>query len=210
MKGLTKNIKDSHAVFTIILAWCLWFLIFRLPFLNFWLTLSIAVIILSSLALKWGAKPAKKEDFSLRALVIGGIGAGLLYAVFLLGKLLATSIFPFAAEQIAEIYSIRLHGEAWLIVLVLLFITSPGEEIFWRAFLQKWAMKKFGRLKGFWLISLLYAAVHLISGSLMLVLAALVAGLFWGLLYLWEENIVSLIISHALWTVAVFVFYPML
>lgn len=210
MRSLKKTIKDRHALFALILAWCLWLVTFRLQLINFWLALSLAVTVLSVLALRWGGKTLSVKDFNLRAFMMGIISALLLYGVFLLGKLLAAYFFAFATDQIAAVYKIRTQGKPLFIALVLLFITSPGEEIFWRGFLQRWAMAKYGRLQGFWLISLLYAAVHLITGNLMLVLGALASGLFWGFLYLNEENIAPLIISHALWTVAVFVFFPLI
>ena len=42
----------------------------------------------------------------------------------------------------------------------------------------------------------------------MLVMAALVAGLFWSALYSWRGNLTACIVSHALWTVGVFLLFP--
>ena len=42
----------------------------------------------------------------------------------------------------------------------------------------------------------------------MLILAALVAGGFWGLLYLRIGRIAPLIVSHVLWDLAVFLLLP--
>lgn len=205
---MEKIIKDQHAVVTIFLAFGLWLVIFRLELLNFWLAMSLAVTVLCCLAFIWGSKPVRKIDFNLRAVIVGVSSAVLLYGIFFLGNVLVKILFDFAANQISAIYSIRNQGEALIIFIVLFFITSPGEEIFWRGFLQKWAVEKYGRFKGYLLSSLLYAGVHLVSGNFMLVMAALVAGLFWGFIYLKEENMVPLIISHALWTVGIFVLFP--
>jgi len=77
------------------------------------------------------------------------------------------------------------------------FVTSPGEEIFWRAFLQGGFMQHIGQVASFLLVSVIYALVHCFSGNVMLVLAALVAGLYWGLQYLLRKDIVANIVSHA-------------
>jgi len=44
----------------------------------------------------------------------------------------------------------------------------------------------------------------------MLVMAALVAGLFWGYMYMREKNTLAVTISHALWTTGIFVFFPVM
>lgn len=205
---MSKINRDKQVVITIFLAGIFWFIIFRLQIFNFWLAMSMAVLVLSSLAFLWGGNPIRRKDFNLKAVLTGIISAFLLYGIFYLGNVFSRLLFDFAGSQIVSIYGIRSEGETLPIFLVLFFITSPGEEIFWRGFLQKWAMDKYGRFNGFLLGSILYAAVHIVSGNFMLVMAALVAGLFWGLMYLIEENIVPLIISHALWTVGIFLFFP--
>ena len=54
-----------------------------------------------------------------------------------------------------------------------------------------------------------YALVHVVSLNPMLILAAAVCGLYWGLLFQREQNLIPLIISHSLWDVLIFVFFPM-
>ena len=61
---------------------------------------------------------------------------------------------------------------------------------------------------GFALTALLYTAVHLSSGNIMLVLAAAVCGVFWGWLYLRFRSPILNIVSHTLWDLAVFVVFP--
>ena len=109
----------------------------------------------------------------------------------------------------SSIYAIRLEGPSWVIALVLLFVTSPAEEIFWRGFIQRHFMEKMGDLCGWLAASAVYAAIYISSGNIMLVLAALVAGLFWGWLYMKTRDLRACILSHALWTVAVFILWPL-
>jgi membrane protease YdiL (CAAX protease family) len=51
--------------------------------------------------------------------------------------------------------------------------------------------------------------VHLPSGNFMLIMAAMVCGIVWGGLYwLMPKNLKAIIISHALWDAAAFVWLP--
>jgi len=204
------EIKDFKIAITIALAIVFWYLTFSVQLLNFWLSMSIAATILSILAIYWGGNPFNNKDFNLRTIIIGVVSAIILYFVFWTGNFLSQLLFAFAKPQISSIYTIRTQAEAIYITLVLLFITSPGEEIFWRNFLQRWSMQKFGQFKGWIIASLVYAGVHISSGNFMLVMAALVAGLFWGYMYMREKNTLAVTISHALWTTGIFVFFPVM
>ena len=57
--------------------------------------------------------------------------------------------------------------------------------------------------------TLCYTLVHVWSGNLMLLFAAAACGFCWGLLYcLLPKRLPALILSHALWDAAAFVFFP--
>lgn len=205
-----NRIKNTHIVYSLITASFFWYITFYVKLLNFWLSMSIAAMTLGLLAVLWGGLPFRVKEVSWRALLIGIASAALLYFIFWCGNIISRSIFNFAGPQITSIYNIRTQGETYLVALILIFITSPGEELFWRNFLQKWAMKRWGLLPGWILSSLIYGGVHVFSGNFMLVMAALIAGFFWGLIYCVEKSAVPLMISHALWTSAIFVFYPLM
>lgn len=93
--------------------------------------------------------------------------------------------------------------------LLILLLIGPGEEFFWRGFIQRRWQNRFGPLAGWVLASALYSLVHLGSGNVMLVLAALVCGLFWGGLYLRCRSLLSVAVSHALWDILIFVLFPL-
>ena len=205
-----SRIRNSQVFITITLAIIFWYLTFSVQLFNFWLSMGAAATTLSALALRWGGFPYRREQLNLRTIAIGVGSALLLYLIFFVGNHLSQIMFNFAKPQIASIYQIRSQGEAIIITLVLLFITSPGEEIFWRNFLQRWSMQRFGGLKGWLLAACLYGGVHISSGNFMLTMAALIAGLFWGYIYWKERNILMVTISHALWTTGIFVFFPLM
>ena len=71
-----------------------------------------------------------------------------------------------------------------VIGLLLFFIMGPAEEIYWRGFVQETLTGRFGRTTGLLVTSAIYALVHIFAFNFMLLIAAAVCGLFWGLLYL--------------------------
>ena len=195
---------------TLLLAAVFWYATFSLQLLNFWLSMCIAVTILTALALWFGGRPFSRRNWNLRSIFSGFAAAASLYTIFWLGNNLSQFLFHFAKPQIVSIYGIRTQGEALIIALILLVVTSPGEEIFWRGFVQRRLAHKFGARNGWLLASAIYAAVHIASGNFMLTMAALTAGLFWGWLYQREKNLVPCIVSHSLWTVTIFILLPIL
>ena len=144
----------------------------------------------------------------MRSFSLGFLSAVVLYFLFYAGHLLAPYILPGAKTQVGGIYFLGEGTSKVLIFLLLFFITSPGEEIFWRGFLQDRLMKKWGDLPGFAAATLVYTAVHVFSFNLMLVLAALVAGAFWGILYLWKRDLLIQITSHSFWSAVIFAVAP--
>lgn len=201
---------DRQVLFTVVLAFLFWYLTFAAQWTNFWLSMSLAVTTLTALSFRWGSSPFGKGDFTVAHALLGLGAAAVLYGVFWTGNLLSQAVFHFAKPEITAIYGIRQEGDRAIIALVLLFITSPGEELFWRAFLQGWAQRRFGDGRGWLAAAAIYGAVHILSGNVMLTLAAFTAGLFWGYLYWCSGSIFACIVSHALWTVSIFILWPVL
>jgi hypothetical protein len=93
-------------------------------------------------------------------------------------------------------------------MFLMVLVIGPGEEVFWRGYLQRHLQDRWGNVPGFLAATALYALVHAGSGNPMLVLAAAVCGLFWGYLYLRSKSILLVLISHTIWDVAVFILFP--
>lgn len=193
----------------IALATFFWWLNFGLKICNFWLGMAMAASVLAALSFFAGGNPFAEGRTSLKTWLRGLSSALALYGIFALGNALSALLFSFGPEQVSNIYAIRLEGSSWAIALVLLFVTSPAEEIFWRGFIQRRFMEKLGDVRGWLAASAVYAAIHISSGNVMLVLAALAAGLFWGWLFMKTRDLRACILSHALWTVAVFILWPL-
>ena len=185
----------------------------RLGPLDFWawLAVNIALVVALSFAVDKGYGRRLKKDIGtdfLRKAGIGIVSAIALYAVFAAGRAAALRLFPFAAAGIGNVYALRSGVPLLRIVLLIVLLIGPGEEIFWRGFFQENAGAGPGRTAGFILASLLYTSVHLASGNVMLILAAALCGVFWGWLYLRFRSPLLNIVSHTVWDLLVFVILP--
>ena len=93
--------------------------------------------------------------------------------------------------------------------LVLLFITSPAEEVFWRGFVQRWFMHRFGGKAGWLLAVCVYAGVHGFFREPHAGHGRPDGGAVLGLALLETDSLVPCILSHAFWTVTVFILWPL-
>jgi len=206
---MTTNVHRSKLVWaTVVLAAVLWFITFYLTWSNFWIKISFSAAILAILSVRMQPLPSDQLRFGWRTVVQGLSSAAILYAIFWFGKWASSLAFPFAPHQIGAIYG---KGEGFPILIIffmLLLVTGPSEEIFWRGFLQRNLMIRYGTLRGWLLATAIYAGVHIWSFNFMLIGAAAVAGAFWGLLYLRWKNLAPVIISHAVWSAFIFAVVP--
>jgi membrane protease YdiL (CAAX protease family) len=185
----------------------------RLGPLDFWawLAIDIALVVAASFLVDSGYAARLRRDARsgfVRKAALGIVSAGLLFAIFAAGRVIALRVIPFAGSGIGRIYALREGVPLLRVSLLLGLVIGPGEELFWRGFFQEWTGATTSRGYGFALTTLLYAAVHLASGNAMLVLAAAVCGLFWGWLYLRFRSPVLNVISHTVWDLLVFVVLP--
>jgi len=139
-----------------------------------------------------------------------GVGiAATLWGVFWLGDKISAWLFSFARPQVDYIYAMKDGESAVQLSLLLLCLIGPAEEIFWRGYVQRSLSLRWNPNVGFLVATAVYAAVHIASLNFMLVGAAAVAGVAWGALYrFFPQHFAAIILSHALWDVAVFVLFP--
>ena len=149
--------------------------------------------------------------FTPKQLFWGVAIAVALWGIFWVGDKLSQLMFDFARPQVDTIYGMKEGESPWLLTALMLFLIGPAEEIFWRGYVQENFSKRWNANVGFAVTTLIYALVHAGSLNFMLIMAALVAGAAWGLLYrLFPKNFAAIIISHALWDVAVFIWFPIM
>jgi len=199
------------AVFTAALLWFYMFSPWTGGWPNFWLVMSLSALVLTSLGLSFtkDRKALLQVEKPLLQL-LAGIGlAFALWGIFWVGDKASAWLFSFARGQVDTVYAMKTGLPSWAIGLLLLLLIGPAEELFWRGYVQRTLGKLHGPNAACWITAVIYALVHVWSLNFMLVMAALVAGAVWGLLYrLCPRALPALIISHALWDVLVFVLMP--
>ncbi len=178
---------------------------------NFWLNMSIAAVTLSVIALCGRQKDAAHLDWRqfLRQLFLGIVIAFALWGIFWIGDKLSQLMFCFARVQVDNVYGMKEGSDSVVIAILLLFLIGPAEEYFWRGYVQRTMSRRIGENASMYVTVAVYALVHIWSFNFMLVMAALVAGCVWGVIYRLRPSLLpALIVSHALWDALVFVILP--
>lgn len=196
----------------ILLAFLLWTVMFSpwtAPFVPFWWMMTFSAFTLTVLSSIVSPGWWKCVRWSVSNLLFGIVIAVVLWCVFWVGDKASTWLFDFARPQVNLIYGMKEGENPWLLSCLLLFLIGPAEEIFWRGYVQETFSKRFSPNTGFILATACYTLVHIASFNFMLIMASMVCGLAWGLLYrFFPQRFSDIILSHALWDAAVFVWFP--
>ncbi len=173
--------------------------------------LTILLVLVTILDRHWWSEI--RIDIKHRTLLKVGFGvlsALFLYIVFYTGNIVSRQIFSFAKSGIENVYAFKSGVSPFRIAVLMVLLIGPGEELFWRGFLQRRLQMEQGRWRGFIIATSIYTLVHLASGNAMLILAAGLCGLFWGFLYVQRGSILLNIVSHTVWDVAIFLLFPVI
>lgn len=208
----SSKLTFVHCYLPIAVAALLWFLMFN-PWIampvDFWTMMTISGCILLTFAITIDRSWLADIKVSWSGLLLGIALALALWGIFWIGDKVATWMFPFARPQVDTIYGMKESQSEWVIGLLLLFVIGPAEEIFWRGFVQRGIGVRSTANVAFVVTLLIYGLVHIWKFNFMLIMAALVCGLVWGLAYrLWPKQLFALIVSHAVWDTLVFVVWP--
>lgn len=196
----------------IVVAAGLWFVMFSpwtAPHINFWYTMTTSAVVLTTLATLSCRECVTTLRFTLGQIVAGVAIAAVLWAVFWVGDKVSQLMFSFARPEVDMIYGMKTGTDPVVVGLLLLLIIGPAEELFWRGFVQRSLSARWGADAAFAVTLVLYTVIHVWAFNVMLLLAALVVGGCWGLLYrLRPQALPALIVSHAVWDVCAFVLFP--
>ena len=213
MKKITTLNHRLAPVILSVAAIFLFSLLFAGITFGFWAQLSLSISCLCGVAYLYD-RDGLKSLFSssqmriLPVLFLGLLSAAVLYGLFYGCRVLAEYMFSFAHGEIASVYTLKDNVHGGYIALLLIFIIGPGEEIFWRGYVQRNFTKRFGFV-GVLASVAAYTAAHLASGNLMLIAAAGVCGIFWSFMFFRFRSIWLNIISHVAWDIAVFILWPL-
>ena len=144
-----------------------------------------------------------------RRLVLTGLLSGVaLYLVFLVGAVVVreTPLWPWV-ERVVDLT--RTTAPTGLAVLVIVFATSPSEEVLWRGAVFARLTRRYGAgWRPVVLATVAYAGFVALSGSVVLALAALVCGAVWTRQRQVTGSIVPGLVSHTLWSLLIYLWIP--
>ncbi len=193
---------DGAVLGGVVLAAAAWGALFGLARTGFWWRAAAAGVAIGAYGVvaQWDEMGELLRP-TMAEVAIGVAGAVVLYGVFWAGDALLRRWVPKAAAHVDELYEVRsLSSSKRLPMPVVVPFVGVCEELFWRAFVQARA--------GLVVALAAYAAVHLWERKAVLILAAAVGGAFWGGMFAWRDSLVAPIVSHALWDLAVVVWFP--
>ena len=168
-------------------------------------TLALAVVWLVG-GLVSGPVPLGWEthDGQRRRPVLSGIIAGAaLAALFVVGALVVEHI-PVLSHRVERVLAYASAG-SWPIVLLLTAANGVAEEVFFRGAVQP-ALPERLRLPGSVLI---YTAITMATGNVMLGLAAALLGAVVALQRRATDGVLAPVLTHVTWSVSMFVFLPL-
>ena len=196
----------------VLLAFLLWTLMFSpwtAPFLPFWWMMTVSASLLTFLSSLVAPGWWRRVHWSASNVAMGIGIAIVLWCVFWVGDKVSAWLFDFARPQVNLIYGMKTGESPWLISTLLLCLIGPAEEIFWRGYVQEKFSQHYSPNIGFLLTTACYTMAHVASFNFMLIMASMVCGLAWGGLYRFlPQRFSAILLSHALWDAAVFVWFP--
>ena len=184
------------------------FLCYWLTFSNdkvFWYFYSFTTLFLASIAFY-------KGDIQDELKTIPFMGYGLLfgtlsYLVVLIAYKLM-EILPFVSTKGVSSF-LEDFGPNTLWHFILLFILIvPGEELFWRGFLQSQLKKLVPPLYAIVISAVLYGAVFAFSEFSLGTIAFAVIGAAFGILYEWKKSMPLIIVAHITLLLLFFIIFP--
>lgn len=173
----------------------------------FWPGMAVLMAVLGAWSL-WEGRghhhPALRVN--LRDGLLGAILGVALYAGAWGISVTVGSVFPALTSGLAVVLEWAARYPLWMQVVSIAFIAA-GEELFWRRFLldrlYHWGLRSWW--KALVVSTVLYASVHLFTGSPWLALAALGFGTIWGAIALWTRNSWPAIVCHLVYDLLIFV-----
>lgn len=150
-----------------------------------------------------------EDDVQTWEFLIFGVGYGTLtYGIIATGYRLFTLFTDQTSLSVEHFLSDFGPSTVWHYLLLMLII-APGEELFWRGFVQQKLKAYMSPFFAVITASLLFGLSLSFSGFWLGVLAACFSGMIWGLLYEWKRSMPLIIIAHITMTILLFLVLPL-
>lgn len=177
--------------------------------LGIWLAIGGSAVALGVAVLVFDRPAASRLLQPSPPLVLLGAAAGGVLAAFtyLLYPVLAR-LAPFIATDTARLYA-AFRAPSLVIATVALGPVVLGEELVWRGVVQAALVRRLRPWGGVTLAAAAYALAHAPLGSALLVIVALLCGLFWGALRATTSSLVPTLVAHLVWDLLVLLWLPL-
>lgn len=207
MRRSARRQRDLFTFAALACAYGAFALTFRGPRERFWSRMTRTGVCLGTVAVA-GDRSLRSLTFTARDLVRGASSAGGLYVIFRVGDVMARKVMPRGADDIGDVYALRSLASPSAIAARLALVIGPAEELFWRGLIQRRLESRHGVPTGTALAAAVYGGAHLVAGNATLIGAATVAGAYWSALAASGARVESLIASHVIWDVVIFLIAP--
>ncbi|MDQ0198393.1 CPBP family intramembrane glutamic endopeptidase [Neobacillus ginsengisoli] len=202
---MKKRPIDFRLLFGLVIAHFLLFFSFQDKTI-FWYIFSASLLLLITYAMFQEEVDDEASFFTY--LSFGAMSGLFLYIILWLGyHAIGILHLPFI-NSISRLYRWFAPSVFWQ-YLALVLVAAPGEELFWRGFIQKRLLTYYGPLKSILIASVLYASVYIYSGSFIFVLASFISGIIWGCIYFWKKSMPMVIVSHLVFDIMIFIILPL-
>ncbi|MGE8206690.1 CPBP family intramembrane glutamic endopeptidase [Heyndrickxia sp. NPDC080065] len=202
---MKQSATDIRLIVGILLAHLFLYITFRDQSIFWYIYTAVSLLLISFSIVSEKADEEISTGKYLLYGIISGIG---LYVVFWCGDLLLPLISPYLEDKIIRTYKLLSPKWVWH-YFVLVFILAPGEEIFWRGFVQKRLMRHLQGWSPVFITAILNTSVFIYSGNIILIIAAFVGALAWGSLYLKLKSVALLVISHLVFDLLLIIVLPL-
>ena len=173
----------------------------------FWYFYSFTTLFLTASSFYFSKIEDQVKTFNyLFSGIVYGIGT---YLLCFLGFQLLELLPLNAKKEVSRFFDTFAPSALWHYIL-LFFIIIPGEELFWRGFIQnafkKWLSPIFAILTS----SVLYGATFIVSGFYIGVFVAILIGIIFGWIYEKKKSMPLNIVGHIVFLLLLFLVLPII
>lgn len=197
--------KKHHLSILLPIAFGLYFLAFQNA-ATFWYMYTFSLLVLMSFSMLfikiYDEMPTWKS-------LIYGLGYGTLIYAIIAGGYQAFLFLPFdAGSSVSRLLETFAPTSIWHFLL-LMFVIVPGEEIFWRGYIQQKLKKYMSGPMAVLASSVLFGLALGLGGFVSGTFAAVASGIVLGFLYEWKRSMPLLIVAHLVMIVLLFLIKPL-
>jgi uncharacterized protein len=179
-------------------AWSWWLI--RTRRASIWLASGVTLGGLGLVAAIVGPASAARRFGALVAVGVGAVAGAVLWAATLAFVAVVAGRVPVLARHTSALYGEGGNRSLAAALAVPLLVSAPGEELLWRGVVLGVLTRALDAPAAAVMTWAAFVAANVVSGSLPIVLGAVVGGAVWTWLAWWTGGVVASIACHMVWT----------